>query len=673
MSDPDSQGSARKPRRGCVSRTVGWALLAAVTAGALVGGVWIASHALAIRRLSTGASGTLFLDETGKDWFPLDGRRVDVPIAQIAPALRQAVVAAEDRRFWSHWGIDPLAVGRAVLHNLRRGAPVEGASTITQQLARTLFLSRERTVSRKLREAVLALLLEVQLPKERLLELYLNRVPLGAVHGVEAFARETFGKRAADLTLAEAAMVAGVIRAPSALGPRAHYDRALAVARRVLGRMRAEGMISAAAERAALAARPRLADGPPSGGERSGWAQDYLRRAFRDRVGEEDPPGWRVRPTLSRELQLAAETAVSEAIARLRRPGLQAALVALDPQTGDLLAIVGGADYGTSTYNRAVLASRQPGSAFKPFVYAAALERGDSPATRVPGVRSRSFEEERERVSARVGQDDPAAFVTYREALARSDNDAALAVQRKVGTAAVADLARRAGLPEQPQVPSLALGTGSATPLELTVAFAPFANAGYAVRPRALAAVIDQRGRTVFQDQVRRVPVLSAAAAWQALAMLREVVDSGTGTGARAAGVPAGGKTGTTDDYHDAWFVGFVPGLAAGVWVGFDRPATIGEEAYASRIAVPIWAEFMRRAAKLRPPGTFTPPRNVDAVELCSISHALPTDRCPTYAEYFKEGDLVPEARCPLHSGSLRERLGRAFGGLLDRVRRIFR
>lgn len=672
MRDSESQGPARRPRRGCIARTVGWVLLAAAAAGALFGGVWVASHARAIRRLAAGASGTLFLDESGATWFPLDGRRVDVPIAKIAPALRLAVVAAEDRRFWSHPGIDPLAVGRAALHNLRRGAPLEGASTITQQLARTLFLSRERTVGRKMREAALALLLEVQLPKERILELYLNRVPLGAVHGVEAFALETFGKRAADLSLAEAAIVAGIIRAPSAFGPRAHYERALAQGRRVLGRMRAEGMVTAAAEQAARAARPRIAAAPPEGRERSGWAQDFLRRAFRDRVGEEDPPGWRVRPTLSRGMQRAAETTVTEAIARLRRPGLQAALVALDPHTGDLLAIVGGADYQTSTYNRAVLASRQPGSAFKPFVYAAALERGDSPATRVPGIPSPSFAEEREQVGARGGQDDPAAFVTYREALARSDNDAALAVQQKVGTAAVADLARRAGLPDQPRVPSLALGTGSATPLELTVAFAPFANAGFAVRPRAIAEVIDQRGRTVLRDEVRRTPVLSAAAAWQTLAMLREVVDSGTGTGARMAGVPAAGKTGTTDDYHDTWFVGFVPGLVAGVWVGFDRPATIGEEAYAARIAVPIWADFVRRTASLRPPGTFTPPPDVDAVELCSISHAVPTDRCPTYEEYFKEGDIVPEARCPLHAGSLRERFGRAIGGLFDRIRRVF-
>lgn len=673
MADAESPDQARRSQRGCVSRAIGWALLVAAGAGALVGGAWMATHVPAIRRLASGASGTVFLDDSGQAWFPLDARRADVPLAKIAPALRQAVVAAEDRRFWSHRGVDPLAVGRALAHNLRRGAPAEGASTITQQLARTLFLSRERTLERKLREAALALLIEALLEKERILELYLNHVPLGAVHGVEAFALETFGKRAADLTLAEAAMVAGIIRAPSALGPRAHYDRALAGARNTLGRMRAEGMISAEAELAAIAARPRIAAAAPESGERSGWAQDYLRRSFREQIGREDRPGWRVRTTISPGLQRAAERAVGEGVARLRRPGLQAALVALDPHSGDLLAIVGGADYETSTYNRALLASRQPGSAFKPFVYAAALERGDSPATRVPGVPSRAFEEERERLGARIGKDGDAALVTYREALARSDNEAALAVQQKVGTSAVAEFALRAGLPAQPQVPSLALGTGSATPLELTAAFAPFANAGFAIRPRAIAAVDDQRGRTVYRETARRVPILPAAAAWQTLSMLREAVDSGTGAAARAVGAPAAGKTGTTDGYRDAWFVGFVPGLAAGVWVGFDRPAPIGEEAYAARIAVPIWADFVRRAVALRPPGAFTPPPGISAVELCSVSHAVPTGGCPTYEEFFKAGDAVPDVRCPLHYGSLRERLGRAIGGIVDRIRRLFR
>jgi penicillin-binding protein 1A len=667
MNDPAAR------RTWSLARRAGAALAAAGVVLAALAGAWGVSHGLAIRRLASGASGTVFLDESGAAWFPLDARRVDVPLAKVAPALRQAVVAAEDQRFWRHGGVDPLAVARAVVHNVRRGAAAEGASTITQQLARTLFLSRERTLSRKLREAALALLIEALLPKERILELYLNRVPLGPVHGVEAFALETFAKHAADLSLAEAAMVAGVIRAPSAFSPRAHYDRALAGARRVLGRMRAEGLISAEAAQAALAVRPRIAAAAPGGKERSGWAQDYLRHAFRERVGDEDPPGWRVRPTLSRGLQRAAEAAVGEGVARLRRPGVQAALVALDPASGDLLAIVGGVDHDASSYNRAALARRQPGSAFKPFVYAAALAAGDSPATRVPGVPSPVFADERERLRAWVAGDDPAAFITYREALARSDNDAALAVQQKVGTGAVAALALRAGLPPQPEVPSLALGTGSATPLELTAAFAVFANEGFAVRPRSLAAVLDQRGRTVYQEPVERARVLSPAAAWQTLSLLREVVDAGTGGAARTVGVPAAGKTGTTDDYRDAWFVGFVPGLAAGVWVGFDRPEPIGEEAYAARVAVPIWADFVRRAARLRPPGAFSAPPGIEAVELCSVSHAVPTERCPTYEESFKEGDVVPAARCPLHAGSLRERFGRAIGGVLGRIRELFR
>ncbi|HWR98184.1 MAG TPA: transglycosylase domain-containing protein [Candidatus Methanoperedens sp.] len=659
-------------RRGCLGRTLRCALALAAVAGALVAGWWLVSHGLAIRRLASGPSGTVFLDAGGQEWFPLDPRRLDVPLARVAPALQQAVIAAEDQRFRGHWGIDPFAVVRALWHNLRRGEAVEGASTITQQLARTLFLSRERTVSRKLREAALALLLEALLPKERILELYLNRVPLGALHGVEAFSRETFGKAAADLSLGEAAMVAGIIRAPSALGPRAHYDAALAGARRVLARLRDEGLITPQQERAALAERPRLAAGPPPGDARAGWAQDYLRRAFRDQVGDEDPPGWRVRTTLPSGMQRAAEAALAGGIARLRRPGLQAALVALDPEDGGILAIVGGADYGKSTYNRAALASRQPGSAFKPFVYAAALEGGDSPVTRVPDVRSQAFAEERERAGAWVADNHPAAFVTYREALARSDNAAALAVQRRVGTAQVAALARRAGLPEQPAVASLALGTGAATPLELTAAFAPFVNGGFAVSPHAIASVADQRGATVLRDAGARRAVLAPAAAWQVLSMLREVVESGTGAGARDIGIPAAGKTGTTDDYHDAWFVGFVPGMAAGVWVGFDRPAPIGEEAYAARIAVPIWADFARRAARLRPPGAFAAPAGIREVALCAVSRAVPTDGCPTYLEQFKEGDAVPEGICPLHPGSLRQRIGRAIGGLVERIRRLF-
>jgi len=645
--------------------------LAAVAAA--VAGRWVFSHAVAIRRLAHGPAETTFLDADGAPWFQLDPRRREIPISRVAPALREAVVAVEDRRFFRHHGIDPVAVARALARNLRARGFEQGASTITQQLARTLFLSRERTVGRKAREALLALLLESLLSKDRILELYLNRVPLGGVYGVEAFAQDVFGKPAADLSLAESALVAGVIRAPTALSPRTHLDAALARRRTVLSRMRAEGLITADEERTALGAPMRIVPEPPADLTRSGYAEDFLRRAFRERAGDQDPVGWRVRTTFRIPLQRAAEDAVTAGLARLARPGLQAALVAIDPRTGDLLALVGGSDFRASSYNRATLARRQPGSAFKPFVYAAGLARGGSPVTRVPGVASNWFAEARRELGGWSGPDEPAGSMTWREALAVSSNEAAVAVLGSVGTFAVRDLALRAGLPEQPDVPSLALGTGSATPLELTLAYAPLANGGWAVRTRAIRAIEDQRGETVYEDQGARERILSPQVSFQALSMLRDVVTRGTGASARSLGFPVAGKTGTTDDYHDAWFIGFSSRIVAGVWVGFDRPLPIGEGAYAAKVALPIWTAFMRRAAAVLRPGAFEPPGDLQAVALCSVSFEKPSDRCPTYLEHFKKGDTVPERPCPLHQESLRQRVARAVEGLFDRVRNLLR
>lgn len=656
-----------------VRRALVSAGLVAVVAIAVFGGQWSLSHAAAIRRLARGPSETLFLDADGAPWFPLDPRRREISLERVSPALRAAVVAVEDHRFFSHHGIDALAVARALAHNLRAGGLSEGASTITQQLARTLFLSRERSFSRKAREAVLALLLESQLSKNRILELYLNHVPLGGVNGVEAFALDFYGKSAADLTLAEAALLAGVIRAPSALSPRSHFEDALSRSRVVLSRMRATGSISAAEERAALAARVRIAPERPTDLTRSGYAQEYLRRAFRQRAGDEDPVGWRIRTSFRIALQRAAETAVAEGLARLAHPGLQAALVAIDPQSGDLLALVGGSDFRVFPFNRATLARRQPGSAFKPFVYAAGLARGGSPVTRVPGVASPGFAAALQEQGTRADPDDQAGSLTWREALAVSNNEAAVAVLRSVGAPAVLDLALKAGLPGQPDVPSLALGTGQATPLDLTLAYAPFANGGWAVDVRAIRAIDDQRGETVYEGAGARRRVLGPAVAFQALSLLRDVVSRGTGASAQSLGFPVAGKTGTTDDYRDAWFIGFSSRLVAGVWVGFDQPKPIGAGAYAAKVALPIWTAFMRRAAASLPPGDFAVPPDLLAVELCRVSFETPSDRCPTYTEYFKTGDVVPQRPCPIHGGSLRQRVGRAVGGFFERVRSIFR
>jgi penicillin-binding protein 1A len=253
-----------------------------------------------------------------------------------------------------------------------------------------------------------------------------------------------------------------------------------------------------------------------------------------------------------------------------------------------------------------------------------------------------------------------------------SNNEAAVAVLRSVGSPAVLDLALQVGLPAQPDVPSLALGTGQATPLELTVAYAPFANGGWAVDTRAILAIEDQRGETVYEEAGARRRVLAAPAAFQALSMLQDVVRRGTGAAAQSLGFPVAGKTGTTDDYHDAWFVGFSSRLAAGVWVGFDQPKPIGEGAYAARVALPIWTAFMRRAAAVTPPGEFEPAPDLQAIELCSVSFETPSDRCPIYTEHFKAGDVVPKRLCPIHSGSVRQRIGRAVSGLFERVRSFF-
>jgi penicillin-binding protein 1A len=663
----------KRTRRAVVARR---ALLAAGLVGAIaaltLGGRWVFSHATAIRRLASGPSDTVFLDAEGHRWFPLDPRRREIPLERVSPSLRAAVVAIEDHRFFSHPGVDPIAIARALAHNLSAGGMTEGASTITQQLARTLFLSRERSVSRKAREAVLALLLESLLSKKRILELYLNHVPLGGVYGVEAFAQDFLGKSTADLTLAEAALVAGVIRAPSALSPRAHFDDALSRSRVVLSRMRTTGSITAAEERAALGATVAIAPEPPADLTRSGYAQEYLRRGFRQRAGDEDPVGWRIRTSFRIALQRAAEAAVSEGLARLGHPGLQAALVAIDPQTGDLLALVGGSDFRASPFNRATLASRQMGSAFKPFVYAAGLARGGSPVSRIPGIASPWFEAALQEFGGRADPDDPAGSLTWREALSVSNNDGAVAVLLSVGAPAVLDLALQVGLPAQPDVPSLALGTGPATPLELTVAYAPFANGGWAVSARAIRAIEDQRGETVYEDAGARRRVLAPPVAFQALSMLRDVVARGTGTAAQSLGFPVAGKTGTTDDYHDAWFVGFSSRLVAGVWVGFDRPKPIGEGASADRVALPIWTAFMRRAAADLPPGDFAAPLDLQAVELCSVSFEVPSERCPTYTEHLKGGDVAPQRPCPIHGGSLRQRVGRAVGGFFERIRGFF-
>jgi len=638
---------------------------------------WTVRQAYVVHKLQRGVGDTWFLAADGRQWFRLDEQRRDVPLNEIAPQLRDAFVAVEDHRFYQHLGVDPIALGRAVLLNLRSDS-VQGGSTLTQQLARTLFLSNQKTYGRKIREAMLALMIDSELNKDQVLELYLNRIYLSAgVYGVETMSRLLFAKPAKSVTLAEAALIAGLARAPSALSPWSNLEGALGRSHVVLQRMREEGFITEEQERAARKAKITVRPYQGAVDPRGGYAKEHLRQQFRDEFGGDHPPDWQVKTTFIPELQEAGERAVSEGLRRFSGYGLQAALVAVDPETGDVLAVVGGRDFRESQFNRATRSRRQPGSAFKPFLYAAALEHGYSPVSVLGGLATIAPQGPEEWAPRNAGGETPDAL-TIRAALLESNNRAATALQQRMGSRPVLRLATDVGMHDLPDVPSLSLGTGLVTPLELTAAFAAFPNGGYAVRPRSILEVINGDGATALENTVTRERVISEQSAFQMVSMLSDVVDRGTASSARSmVRFPVGGKTGTTNDFKDAWFVGFSSSVVVGVWVGFDQPKTIGREAYGSRYALPIWADFMRRTSRRRPPQTFEPAPGLQEEQLCSVSYLRPVEGCPVYTEYLKEGDEAPGRLCTLHQGTIKQRVRRTieglFSGLGKRLKGIFR
>jgi 1A family penicillin-binding protein len=664
--------------RGVRDRIAAVVFAVLVVASAIVV-TWLGRQAWAVYHLRLGVGDTWFLAADGRRWFRMDEQRLDVPISEISPHLQHAFIAVEDHRFYHHPGVDPIAVGRAMLRNIRSPGTVEGGSTLTQQLARTLFLSNRQSYGRKIREAALAVLMEAGLTKEQVLELYLNRIYLSAgIYGVETMSRSLFGKPAKQLNIAESALIAGLARAPSALSPWSNLDGAIERSHVVLSRMREERFITAEQERAARMTRLRIRPYPGASDPRAGYAKEYLRQLFRDRFGGDHPPDWEVRTTFVPELQEAAERAVGDGLRRFGSGELQAALIALDPQTGDILALVGGRDFRQSQFNRATRSRRQPGSAFKPLLFAAALEHGYSPVSVLEGLSNISPIGPDEWAPRNAGGETPDAL-TLRAALIESNNRAATALQQRMGSRPVLRLASAVGIDNLPDVPSLSLGTGLVTPLELTAAFAVFPNGGNSVKPRAIIRVLDADGGTAFDNPVVNNQVISAQTAYQMVSMLSDVMDRGTAAASRSWGArfPSGGKTGTTDDFKDAWFVGFSSSIVAGVWVGFDQPRTIADGAYGSRFALPIWTDFMRRAARHRAPQEFERPAGLEEVLLCSVSYLKPVEECPTYTEYLKPEDDEPGRLCPIHRGTIKQRIRRTFEGLLSglgkKIRGIFR
>lgn len=514
-----------------------------------------------------------------------------VPLRQLPAYVPNAFIAVEDRRFYSHFGIDPLGIMRAVVTDvLRRGAS-QGGSTITQQLAKNLFLTQQRTVMRKLQEIVLALWLEHKLTKAQILELYLNRVYFGSgAYGVEAAAQRYFGESARQLTLAEAAMLAGLVQSPSRLAPSRNPDGAERRAAVVLADMAKLKMISSAAAKHALA-HPARAVKPANAGAIN-YVADWVMDAVDDDVGHIDQDVV-VETSIDPTLQAAAEKALVETLTRERgkfRVG-EGALVAMTPD-GVVRALVGGCDYGESQFNRAISAKRQPGSAFKPFVYLTALEHGLTPAT------------VREDAPISVKGWKPANFehqyfgpVTLTEALANSLNSVAVRLTLEVSPEAVARTAYRLGITSvlEPNV-SIALGTSEVSLLELVSAYAPFANGGFAVSPHVIERVRTTDGKVLFARAPQKFDrIVDARYVAMMNAMMRETLISGT---ARRADLPswqAAGKTGTSQDFRDAWFIGYTSHLLAGVWLGNDD-ASPTRRATGGGLPVSIWSRVMQTA-----------------------------------------------------------------------------
>ncbi len=425
--------------------------------------------------------------------------------------------------------------------------------------------------------------------------------------------------------------------------------------------MQSAGVVTAAQVRAARGARLAIRPYPSPVEPRHGYAKEYLRQQFRDQFGGDKPPDWEVHTTLLPGLQDAAERAVSDGLARVGVRGLQAALVALDPRTGNVLAVVGGRDFRESQFNRAVRSRRQPGSAFKPFVYAVALERGLSPVSEISGLSSLAPQGPEEWTPRNVS-DRVEDRIALRQAFYESNNRAAVVLQQHVGARTILRLASDAGMPDQPNVPSLALGSGLVSPMALTTAYAIFANGGDAVRPRAILRVLDQDGDVVLAEPVQRQHVLSPEVAFQMTASCAT-----SSAGARARRSCSGGSGCRLPARPAARTSSRTPGSSASLRTSSSACGSAstsrrrsGADAYGGKVAGPIWADFMRRAGRVVGSGTFDPPATLETDELCRVSFVKPVEGCPLYTEYFKSSDAKPRQHCQIHQGTLRQRAQRA-------------
>jgi penicillin-binding protein 1A len=636
------------------------------------------------------SEGSRVLDRSGKLIGRLTYvRRINVPIDSVPRSVRAAFVATEDRRFYYHGGVDWRSAGRALVRNLSEISVREGFSTITMQLVRNAFLphlSNERSLRRKLIELELARRLERTLTKQQILETYFNIIYLGnGTYGVEAASRDLFGKSVGRLSLAEAATLAGLAKGPSLYAPRRHPERARARRDLVLSLMAQEGYITTELAARARHEPLRLAPAewrPPQ--DRS-YSLDPIRETVDSVLGRDAATAGDlvVHSTLDADAQRAGERAVRIQGAAIQRQAsrgqaktqVEGALVALDPRTGEIRALVGGRRSVSRGFNRALAARRQPGSAFKPFVYAAALAAGYSPATILDDSPVEIQDAGRiwrpENFGGEYG-----GPLTLRRALMRSANAATVRLSQSVGEKRVVALAQRSGIQSRMNaVPSLALGALEVTPLELVTAYAPFANGGIRVQPSIVKRIEAADGTVLWRAPARDAEqVLGRAEAFQITSMLQSVVDGGTGRVLRRMGIrgPVAGKTGTTNNGADVWFIGYTPTVVAGFWFGYDSPRQISSNASGGRLAAPAWATFYLDGWHERSPsGSWRPPAGLTERSIDASNGDLANEWCPeTQREWFKAG-TEPTSYCRTHQAPLLdqlEELGRKIGKVLEQI-----
>jgi penicillin-binding protein 1B len=590
-------------------------------------------------------------------------KRAQLAYRDIPQTLAHAILSIEDRRFFEHGGVDIWGVARALLRNATDDETSQGGSTITQQLVKNAFLTPERTLRRKYAEAMTAFALERRLSKEDIFALYCNEIYLGqrgsiSVRGVEQAAHIYFGKELKDLSLSESATIAGMIQSPNRYAPNRHAEAATVRRNTVLGAMARDKFITLEEARAA-AAQPIAVAPLKEEQSTAPYFIDYVNRTVEARLGEEaqgDERALRVYTTIDLDLQQLAENAVKRQLERLdkvyakRDVKPQAALVAIDPKTGDVLAMVGGRDYAESQLNRVTDARRQPGSVFKPVVYSTALESGLSPLTMYADA-------PQEFVYAGNSKYRPANYgggfsmkdVTMRTALVRSLNVVTVDVAMRSGLARVERTAENFGLPKAEAYPAIALGTTEASPLALAAAYTVFANNGVRVEPNVIARATDSTGTDIIKEAPQTRRIIRPTTAYMITDMLSDVIDHGTARAARGAvkRTAIAGKTGTS---RDGWFIGYTPNLVVAVWIGFDDNKQLGLTG--AEAALPAWTEFVRNAVEIRPDlgsEAFARPAGITFVEVDPETGLLANASCPQHERIAITANLAPNLECTTH------------------------